>query len=188
MNLNLTWGPFTIRQAVLSDGRAVKNLMTSSLEHKGIHTEEYHREYSDLDLEDVVRAYEGSNGAFLVAELGDKLVGSLGFFTVDGMFAQLRRFHVHPDFRGMGIERALLEYTFFFCVSKGFTGIITVTEVEVKRAFKMYSAAGFKVFESAGIGYMAKFFAGEKEGLLFSGIAEKNWIFDFDRQKWKERK
>jgi putative acetyltransferase len=63
---------------------------------------------TDADLADVVGQYEAGGGLFLLARLQGELLGTVGLRRFDRDTLELRRFYVHPDWRGQGIGTSLL--------------------------------------------------------------------------------
>lgn len=183
----------SIRSAKAQDGPDINALMIEILKSDGIYSEEYHKEYPDLDLDEIISAYDGTNGAFLIAESNCRIIGSIGLFGIDRDFAQLRRFYVHQDFRRIGVGKSLLDTVLELAKNKGFAAVVLTSEVKLKRALKLYLSAGFRIFKTTAlseyqVNYLVKFLdqKAEKRHSL-TELAKKDWVFDFNGKCWKAR-
>ena len=81
-----------------------------------------------------------------IAELDGRLVGSIGIVVRDGGAAQLRWVLVHPDGRGLGLGRRLLDEAPAFCRAAGY-GSIFLWTVSPLAAARLYTTAGFRQTE-----------------------------------------
>jgi GNAT superfamily N-acetyltransferase len=80
-----------------------------------------------------------------MAELDGRIVGSI---VIDGQAderAMLRYFLVHPDARGRGLGRQLMDQALAFCRERGFKKVFLWTIAELKAAAHLYRQAGFVV-------------------------------------------
>jgi GNAT superfamily N-acetyltransferase len=80
-----------------------------------------------------------------MAELDGRIVGSI---VIDGQAderAMLRYFLVHPDARGRGLGRQLMDQALAFCRQRGFKKVFLWTITELKAAAHLYRQAGFVV-------------------------------------------
>lgn len=82
-----------------------------------------------------------------LAELGGRLVGSVGIIGREDGAAQLRWFLVHPDARRQGLGRRLLEAALAFCREAGYSSVYLWTVHPLVAAARLYTAAGFKKTE-----------------------------------------
>ena len=82
-----------------------------------------------------------------LAELDGRLVGPIGIVgRVDGA-AQLRWVLVHPDGRGHGLGRRLLDEALAFCRAAGYGSVFLWTVSPLAAAARLYTAAGFHLTE-----------------------------------------
>lgn len=82
-----------------------------------------------------------------LAELGGRLVGSIGIVGREGGAAQLRWFLVHPDTRGRGVGRRLLDESLAFCRGDGYRAVYLWTVHPLTAAARLYTAVGFRLTE-----------------------------------------
>ncbi len=91
-------------------------------------------------------AYEPSS--VLVAELDGQVVGKLELFRAykarHGFFALVRRFVVHPDYRGRGVGRVLLENAVERAREEGCAFIELTVDVTNPQAYAFYHREGFR--------------------------------------------
>src|SRR5689334_4556851 len=90
-----------------------------------------------------VKSYDASKDYVAVAEADGRITGSI---VVDGESAELaliRWFLVHPDMRGRGVGRELINGALAFCREHGFKRVRLWTMNEFKAAVHLYKQAGF---------------------------------------------
>jgi len=171
-----------IRPARKVDSSKIQDIVITVAREHGV----YNPNNPVNDISDIVRAYEGQNGAYLVAEQDGRIIGTIGFHAVDRDFAKLRRFYVLTEYQGKGIGKALLERAIGLCKDKGYKAIITISEVSLKRAFDVYTRAGFKVFKTSKVvNYFVKPLGGYD--FDFSELGKRNWVLDWKNGGWKPR-
>ena len=61
-----------------------------------------------------------------------------------GVVAQLRYFILHPDYRGLGLGRKLMQLAMDFCKSAGYRSVYLWTASELNTAADLYMQFGFK--------------------------------------------
>ena len=89
--------------------------------------------------------YDPRKDYFAVAELDGRIVGSIIINGQSDEMAQLRFFLVHPDARGRGIGRELIDRALAFCRERGFKKVHLWTITELAAARHLYKQAGFVV-------------------------------------------
>lgn len=119
-----------------------------------LHGTLYAQEY-DLDrtfegdvairMGEFAKIYDSRKDYFAVAELDGKIVGSIVINGLSDDKAQLRWFLVHPDARGRGLGRQLIESAIAFCRERGFKKVTLWTISELKAAAHVYRQTGFVV-------------------------------------------
>ncbi|HUF13167.1 MAG TPA: GNAT family N-acetyltransferase [Longimicrobiales bacterium] len=82
-----------------------------------------------------------------LAEIGERIVGSIAIVSGQADAAQLRWFLVEPDSRGMGIGRRLIDETLAFCRATGRRRVYLLTVTGLDAAAHLYTAAGFRLTE-----------------------------------------
>jgi GNAT superfamily N-acetyltransferase len=86
-------------------------------------------------------------GRLWLAEQDDRLVGSIGIVGRDGGAAQLRWLLLHPDARGRGQGRRLVDDALAYCRAEGYRGVFLWTVHVLTDAARLYVAAGFRMTE-----------------------------------------
>ena len=82
-----------------------------------------------------------------LAEIDGRLVGSIGIVGRDDGAAQLRWVMVHPDARGRGLGRRLLNLALDFCRAAGYRSVYLWTVSPLTAAAGLYVSAGFRLTE-----------------------------------------
>jgi len=91
------------------------------------------------------KKYDPQKDYFAVAEIDERIVGSIMIQGLPDNTAMLRFFLVHPDARGRGLGHQLMEQALAFCRKIGFKKITLWTISELKAAAHLYRLAGFVV-------------------------------------------
>jgi len=82
-----------------------------------------------------------------VAEVKEEIVGSIGVVAHSAREAQLRWFLVHPEWRGQGFGRRLLDEALAFCRGRAFRSLFLWTTSDLEAAARLYRSAGFRKTE-----------------------------------------
>ena len=98
-----------------------------------------------IGLGKFAKTYDPQKDYFAVAELDGSIVGSIVINGLSDEEARLRFYLVHPDARGRGLGRQLIEGAIAFCRERGFKKITLWTISELKAAAHLYRQAGFVV-------------------------------------------
>jgi GNAT superfamily N-acetyltransferase len=78
---------------------------------------------------------------------GETLAGSIAIVQASPETAQLRWLLLHPDLRGRGIGRYLIEEAIRFCKEMGYHSVFLWTEASLEAAATLYNSAGFQLTE-----------------------------------------
>lgn len=78
---------------------------------------------------------------------GKRLGGSIAIVQASPETAQLRWFLLHPDLRGRGIGRYLMNEAIRFCRGKDYHSVFLWTEASLETAAGLYISAGFQLTE-----------------------------------------
>lgn len=93
---------------------------------------------------DFFNRYNPEQDRFWIAEAGDQIVGAIAIVGHSEHEAQLRWFILHPDYRGFGLGKRLLQESVQYCREKGFRRVFLETTEDQKTAIAMYQKAGFR--------------------------------------------
>ena len=151
----------TIRGILSNDPRDV-TVRTAKPGELGIvasqHMDFYMKEY-DLDSSFEYYLFEGmarflknreaGKGGLWVADHNGTVVGSIAIDNEDDTTAKLRWLLVHPEFRGMGIGRRLMDEAMEFCRLNLYKRIFLWTFSELREARHLYEMYGFSPTEEA---------------------------------------
>ncbi len=96
------------------------------------------------DLLDFDRRYSGSTGAFWVARLDGRVVGSVGVERLPDGQAELHRLYLDATLRGRGVGRALVETVLAWCRHAGVHRLTLWSDTRFDRAHRLYERMGFR--------------------------------------------
>lgn len=82
-----------------------------------------------------------------IVEKGGKIVGSIAVVEASREEAKLRWLLLHPDVRGRGIGRVLVEAAIDFCRENGYHSVHLWTESVLTAAASLYRSVGFELTE-----------------------------------------
>lgn len=105
----------------------------------------------DPEVSSMSGAYAGEGAVYLVAELGDRLVGGSGIGRLAGAdrdVCELRKMYLLPDARGQGIGRRLLEACLEAARHRGYRVCYLETLAHMDRARNLYEMYGFQPLEA----------------------------------------
>jgi GNAT superfamily N-acetyltransferase len=88
------------------------------------------------------------NGRLWVAELNERIVGSIAVVDADNGEGQLRWFLLAPDARGTGAGRRLLDTALAYCREQRMPRVFLWSFSDLAAALTLYERAGFKVTET----------------------------------------
>jgi GNAT superfamily N-acetyltransferase len=98
-----------------------------------------------IRMGEFAKTYDPRKDYSAVAELDGRIVGAIFINGLSEERAQLRWFLVHPDARGRGLGRQLIEGAIAYCRERGFKKVTLWTISELKAAAHLYGQAGFVV-------------------------------------------
>jgi GNAT superfamily N-acetyltransferase len=82
-----------------------------------------------------------------IIEKDNNIAGSMAIVEHSKNEAQLRWLLLHPDIRGQGLGKRLMDDAIAFCRSKSYSSIFLWTEDLLEPAAKLYRSKGFKLKE-----------------------------------------
>ncbi len=95
-----------------------------------------------------LKAHDPGRDCLWLAEEEDQLVGCIAIVHRTNTEAQLRWFLLHPDFRGQGLGRRLLNQALDFCRAAGYQTVLLWTVRGLQAATHLYRSAGFRITEA----------------------------------------
>jgi GNAT superfamily N-acetyltransferase len=95
------------------------------------------------DLYDLTRRYGGADGAFWVARLDGRVVGSVGVERLPDGRAELHRLYVDASRRRHGVGRALVDTVLGWCRAAGIRRLTLWSDTRFDRAHRLYEDMGF---------------------------------------------
>lgn len=96
------------------------------------------------DLLDFDAHYGGTAGAFWVARLDGRVVGSVGVERLADGRAELHRLYLDAALRGRGVGRDLVETVLGWCRDAGIRRLILWSDTRFDRAHRLYEGMGFR--------------------------------------------
>jgi N-acetylglutamate synthase-like GNAT family acetyltransferase len=93
------------------------------------------------------KTFDPAKDYFAVAENGNRMLGMIAIVSVSAQEAQLRWFLVHPQLRGRGVGRKLIEDAIAFCRSCNYARVFLWTISELETAAHLYTSVGFRLIE-----------------------------------------
>lgn len=82
-----------------------------------------------------------------IVEKDGHIAGSIAIVKASEETAQLRWLLLHPDLRGYGVGRLLVEEAISFCKLSGYSRVFLLTVGELIRAARLYQSTGFRLTE-----------------------------------------
>jgi len=104
--------------------------------------------YVAAPMAEFIKAFDEKTDRLWVAESHGQIVGSIAINGKPDNIAQLRWFLLHPDARGHGLGRRLLNAALDFCRERNFDSVYLGTVRELEAAIHLYHSAGFRLTDS----------------------------------------
>lgn len=123
-----------------SDAAQVKELISSIMRNE---FKQELRAYPEDDLTNISKVYGGKKDIFLVAEEGQRIVGTVAIKGEDDGVALLRRLFVHPEYRHKGYGLNLLDEAINFCKHQGYRVIVFRSTDRMTQANNLCQKKGF---------------------------------------------
>lgn len=115
--------------------------------------------YSDFDINNISKVYGGKRDLFLVAILGNSVVGTIAIKEDDKNCALLRRIFVSSEFRGIGLGKKLILKAIEFCEKNNYSVINFCSTDKMRAANELCKKNGFsrRACMTLGINKLLKF-------------------------------
>jgi ribosomal protein S18 acetylase RimI-like enzyme len=116
-------------------------------------------------LVEFVKSFNPYRDRIWIAEVKGRIIGAVAIVRTSKVEAQLRWFIVHPDYRGQGLGKILLDEALKFCKERKYGKVFLWTTSELTAGFHLYTQAGFKKTEVKSHNVWGKFISEEKYDL-----------------------
>jgi N-acetylglutamate synthase-like GNAT family acetyltransferase len=113
-------------------------------------------------LVEFIKAFNPYRDRIWIAEAEGRIVGCVAIVRSTKLEAQLRWYLVHPDYRGKGLGKILIQEALNFCKDRKYNSVFLWTTSELTAAAHLYTEAGFKKKEVKSHNVWGKFLAEEK--------------------------
>jgi N-acetylglutamate synthase-like GNAT family acetyltransferase len=100
--------------------------------------------YVAIPLSEFALSSDQGKQRIWIAEYDQEIVGSVAIVRHSEAEAQLRWLLVHPDSRGQGIGKRLVNEAVNFCRDSGYQGVFLWTVSTLKAATRLYESFAFK--------------------------------------------
>jgi GNAT superfamily N-acetyltransferase len=100
--------------------------------------------YVAAGVADLVLKFDKRRDRLWLVEKDGELIASIAIVHRAGNCAQLRWYHVHPDYRGCGLGQRLMRSAVRFCRARGYRRIFLWTTSELEAAAHIYQRLGFQ--------------------------------------------
>lgn len=134
-------GDWSIRAYTASDHRAVAAFLAEVFHGLG---REFELEGKESDIRDLDAVYPGNRGCFLFAELGGKMVGTVGVRRFSEDVAELKRLYLTEGVRGKGIGEALCLEAMDKAARLGYKFLRLDTTTRAAAALRLFAKLGFQ--------------------------------------------
>ena len=102
----------------------------------------------ERELATLPGVYVAPDGCLLLAVRGGQAVGCVALRQLTDSVSEMKRLYVRPDFRGLGIGRALVEAVIHAARQAGYARMRLDTVPSMERARNLYGSLGFAGIES----------------------------------------
>ena len=103
----------------------------------------------DSDLDDIEGVYK--RGEYLIATIGNRVVGMGALRRVDGQTAEIKRMWVERELQGEGVGSRILDQLIHKATKLGYRRLILDTVENNKQARTFYEKRGFRLYQEKTI-------------------------------------
>jgi len=107
--------------------------------------------YFDPTTDTLYELFQTPKAAYFVAEANGKILGGGGIYPTEGLpenTCELVKMYLHPEARGIGLGRTLIEKCLEIAKQKGFQQVYLETLEELHLALKIYAKFGFEYLKA----------------------------------------
>ncbi len=98
----------------------------------------------DYDLNDIEAEYCNNGGIFLVVVTKrGEVIGTGALRKLTPTTCEVKRMYLFPEYRGIGLGRALMEKLLEFAKKEGYKRVVLDSTRDMKRALALYRSFGF---------------------------------------------
>lgn len=104
--------------------------------------------YTDPSTDHLSEVFQAKASGYFLAEQNQTLLGGCGIYPTNGLpdgCAELVKFYVRTESRGLGIGKTLMDRSFQEAKKLGYTQLYLESFPELDQAVGMYTKAGFKM-------------------------------------------
>ena len=95
------------------------------------------------DEDDEAAALAPPGGGFVVIRTDLEPIGCGGLQRVDDATGEIKRMWIHPDWRGLGLGRRLVDHLEHLAAELGYGRVVLDTNDSLEEAIAMYGAMGY---------------------------------------------
>jgi len=121
--------------------------------------------YVAHELVEFVHAFNPYRDRIWLAEANGQIVGSIAIVRTSKVEAQLRWYLVHPDYRGHGLGKSLIQEALKFCKERKYKSVFLWTTSELTTASYLYAQAGFRKTDVKSHNVWGKYISEERYDL-----------------------
>lgn len=107
--------------------------------------------FSDPTTDELFELFQKPSSILYVATVNDVLVGTCGIYPTEGLpngCAELVKFYLNADARGLGIGKKLMEMCTDWSRKKGYSQLYIESLPVFDKAVKMYELQGYKALDA----------------------------------------
>ena len=133
------------REICSDDNEVIAQVIRSILEEFGVNKPG--TVYTDPTTDKLYELFQREGAQYELALVDNKVVGACGIFPTDGLpdgCAELVKFYLLADYRGLGIGKRLMLNSIAFSKSQGYKQLYIESLPELDVAVGMYEKFGFK--------------------------------------------
>jgi putative acetyltransferase len=103
--------------------------------------------FADAELDELTQAFAGSQSAYWIATMDNKVVGGAGFGPLQGgdpSICELKKMYLLPEARGCGFGKGLMDVILKNAKEAGYRRIYLETTANMTQARALYEKYGFQ--------------------------------------------
>ena len=138
----------TIRKVKITDNEALANIIKAAFEE--FDAPKKGTVYSDPTTDDLYSLFKKEGSVLWVAETNGLIMGCCGIFPTPGLpegCAELVKFYLSSDARGLGVGRALMEQCTLSAKALGYTQLYIESLPQFGNAVSIYEKQGYQLLD-----------------------------------------